>query len=173
MGGEKTGCAKVSFSSPGCPQDVPEVIHEGPSQTPPVACSTAPERAKYGAMKTHRAEFKAEVGSELGFVDITDEIQDTIDDAGVEQGQATVFSPTPGCPLVINERESGLLIDIKNAIDRLEDSVGASPKTMVGAPSVVVPFVDGKLRLGTWQRVLLLELEKPGPRPVVVQIVGE
>jgi secondary thiamine-phosphate synthase enzyme len=124
-------------------------------------------------MKTHRAEFKAEGGNELGFVDITDEIQDTIDDAGVEQGQATVFSPTPGCPLVINERESGLLIDIKSAIDRLEDSAGASPKAMVGAPSVVVPFVDGKLRLGTWQRVLLLELEEPGPRPVVVQIVGE
>ena len=50
---------------------------------------------------------------------------------------------------------------------------GADPKAMVGAPSVVLPFVDGKLRLGTWQRVLLLELEEPGPRPVVVQIVGE
>jgi secondary thiamine-phosphate synthase enzyme len=152
---------------------VPEVIHELTSQTPSIACSTAPERAKYGAMRTHRAEFKADVGSELGFVDITDEIQATIDDARVEQGQATVFSPTPGCPLVINERESGLLIDIKNAIDRLEESSGADPKPMVGAPSVVLPFVDGKLRLGTWQRVLLLELEEPGPRPVVVQIVGE
>ena len=161
--------SSVPRMSTGCARGYPRK----PFRTPSVACSTTPERAKYGAMKTHRAEFKAEVGSELGFVDITDEIQGTIDDAGVEQGQATVFSPTPGCPLVINERESGLLIDIKNAIDRLEDSSGADPKAMIGAPSVVLPFVDGKLRLGTWQRVLLLELEEPGPRPVVVQIVGE
>ena len=124
-------------------------------------------------MDTQRAEFTVEAGTEFGFVDVTDEIQNVIDKAGLEQGQATVFSPTSGCPLVINERESGLLVDIRNVVERLGDSSGADPKGMIGSPSVVLPFVDGKLRLGTWQRVLLLELKEPGPRPVVVQIVGE
>nr|MBA2601399.1 YjbQ family protein [Actinomycetota bacterium] len=124
-------------------------------------------------MNTQRAEFTVEAGAEFGFVDITDEIQNVIDGANLAQGQATVFSPTAGCPLVINERESGLLVDIRNVVERLVDSSGADPKGMIGSPSVVLPFVDGKLRLGTWQRVLLLELKAPGPRPVVVQIVGE
>ncbi len=124
-------------------------------------------------MDTERTEFTVEAGTEFGFVDITDEIQNVIDEAGLEQGQATVFSPTAGCPLVINERESGLLVDIRNVVERLGDSSGADPKGMIGSTSVVVPFADGKLQLGTWQRVLLLELEEPGPRPVAVQIVGE
>lgn len=124
-------------------------------------------------MNTQRAEFTVEAGVEFGFVDITDEIQNAIDEAGLEQGQASVFSPTAGCPLVINERESGLLVDIRNVVERLGDSSGADPKGLIGSPSVVLPFVDGKLRLGTWQRVLLLELNEPGIRPVVVQIVGE
>ncbi len=124
-------------------------------------------------MNTQRAEFTVEASAEFGFVDITDEIQNVIDGANLAQGQATVFSPTAGCPLVINERESGLLDDIRNVVERLGDSSGADPKGMIGSPSVVLPFVDGKLRLGTWQRVLLLELKAPGPRPVVVQIVGE
>ncbi|MDQ5815502.1 MAG: YjbQ family protein [Actinomycetota bacterium] len=124
-------------------------------------------------MDTQRAEFTVEAGVEFGFVDITDEIQNAIDEAGLEQGQASVFSPTAGCPLVINERESGLLVDIRNVVERLGDSSGADPKGLIGSPSVVLPFVDGKLRLGTWQRVLLLELNEPGIRPVVVQIVGE
>lgn len=124
-------------------------------------------------MNTQRAEFTVEAGVAFGFVDITDEIQNAIDEAGLEQGQASVFSPTAGCPLVINERESGLLVDIRNVVERLGDSSGADPKGLIGSPSVVLPFVDGKLRLGTWQRVLLLELNEPGIRPVVVQIVGE
>ena len=124
-------------------------------------------------MNTQRSDFTAETAGEFGFVDITDEIQNAIDRTGIDHGQATVFSPTAGCPLVINERESGLLADIRTAVGRLEESSGADPKGMIGSPSVVLPFVDGKLQLGTWQRVLLLELEEAGPRPVAVQIVGE
>jgi thiamine phosphate synthase YjbQ (UPF0047 family) len=44
---------------------------------------------------------------------------------------------------------------------------------MLGATSVVLPAVDGHLRLGTWQRVLLVELREPSQRSIVIQIVGE
>jgi thiamine phosphate synthase YjbQ (UPF0047 family) len=44
---------------------------------------------------------------------------------------------------------------------------------MLGSSSVVLPATDGRLRLGVWQRVLLVELEAPQQRRIVVQVVGE
>jgi thiamine phosphate synthase YjbQ (UPF0047 family) len=44
---------------------------------------------------------------------------------------------------------------------------------MIGSTSVVIPAVDGRLRLGTWQRVLLVELDEPARRSFLVQVVGE
>jgi thiamine phosphate synthase YjbQ (UPF0047 family) len=106
----------------------------------------------------------------MDFVDITEDIQACLDDSGIRGGQVTVFSPQPSCAIVVNELESGLLADIKAAADRL----GAGRRrTMIGSASAVFPAIDGKLRLGTWQRVLLVELEGPSTRSVLVQIVGE
>jgi secondary thiamine-phosphate synthase enzyme len=85
----------------------------------------------------------------------------------------TVFSPDTTCALLVNERESGLLEDIKRAIARLNPNGSDARAGMLGATSVVLPAVDGHLRLGTWQRVLLVELREPSQRSIVIQIVGE
>lgn len=84
-----------------------------------------------------------------------------------------MFSPSDRCPIVVNERESGLLKDIRAAVGRIKEANGQAPPTSIGVKSVVLPIVDGKLRLGTWQRLLLFELGEPGDRSVFVQIVGE
>jgi secondary thiamine-phosphate synthase enzyme len=109
----------------------------------------------------------------MDFVDITDDVQGCLDESGIRAGQVTVFSPQPNCAIVVNELESGLLTDIRSAADRLGASRPQDRRTMIGSASVVFPAVDGKLRLGTWQRVLLVELEGPSTRSILVQIVGE
>lgn len=100
-------------------------------------------------------------------------MKNAVSGSGVRHGRVTVFSPAEECPLIANERESGLLEDIKRAVARLEGAGdGATPKT-IGSQSIVFPIVDGVLRLGTWQRLLLFEMGEPSEREVLMQIEGE
>ncbi len=124
-------------------------------------------------MRTHQSEHAAEIRNAPGFVDLTDEVQRALIESGISNGQVTVFSPETTCALLVNERESGLLEDIKRTITRLNPN-GAEQRTgMLGATSVVLPVVGGRVPLGTWQRVLLVELREPATRSVVIQVVGE
>jgi secondary thiamine-phosphate synthase enzyme len=124
-------------------------------------------------MRTRRVNRTTRTVRLLDFVDITDEVQATVAECGISDGHVTVFSESPACALLVNERESGLLDDLRNTVDRLESLGSHSNGNLLGSSSVVLPAVGGRLRLGTWQRVLLVELEKPDTRRVVVQIVGE
>lgn len=124
-------------------------------------------------MRTHQARCSATTRDLLDFVDLTEQVQSALDESGITDGQVTVFVPDASCAILVNERESGLLEDIKRTIGRLESNGGGVRAGIVGSTSVVLPAVDGRIRLGTWQRVLLLELESASSRSVVVQIVGE
>jgi secondary thiamine-phosphate synthase enzyme len=124
-------------------------------------------------MRTHLTECSAETLEALDFVDVTDEIQASVDSSGIRNGQVTIFAPDSSCSLIVNELESGLLSDIRAAVVRLASDNPSGRKSMIGSTSVVLPAVDGVLRLGTWQRVLLVELEGARTRSIVVQIVGE
>jgi secondary thiamine-phosphate synthase enzyme len=124
-------------------------------------------------MRTHQIECSARAKDVPGFVDLTDDIQRALETSGISDGQVTIFSPHTTCAILVNERESGLLEDIKRTLGRLNPNVAEQSAGMVGATSVVLPAVEGELRLGTWQRVLLVELGEPSERSVVIQIVGE
>lgn len=119
-------------------------------------------------MKTHQIECTATTTTALDFVDITDEVEEALRASGIGSGQVTVFAPHRDCAILINERESGLHTDIRAALERL-----GGKRTVVGSKSVVLPAMDGRLRLGQWQRVLLLELHGGQERSIIVQIVGE
>src|SRR5687767_1313379 len=100
-------------------------------------------------MVTHKASRSCTTKETYDFVDITDDVQDAVAEAGIRTGRATVFSPTDTCPIVVNERETGLLKDIRRAVDRVV--VDGEKPTTIGSKSVVLPVVEGRLRLGTWQ----------------------
>ncbi len=119
---------------------------------------------------SHQARCTTETKDAPDFIDITDDLQDALDTSGVRAGQVTVFTPDDGCAILVNEFEAGLLKDLRRTVTRLTDEW---PRAVIGARSVVLPALDGRLRLGTWQRVLLVELDGPAARSVVVQILGE
>lgn len=104
-------------------------------------------------------------------VDITDEVSANVARSTVASGRAFVMVPEPGCCLVANENEAGLRADLQATLKRLaSDGSGAVP---IGSASITLPIADGSLGLGTWQRLLLVELEKPGLRSVTLHIVGD
>jgi thiamine phosphate synthase YjbQ (UPF0047 family) len=119
-------------------------------------------------MRTHQIECIATTKTALDFVDVTDDVQSALTASGIASGQVTVFAPHRDCAILINERESGLHTDIRAALERL-----GGKSTVVGSKSVVLPAMDGELRLGQWQRVLLLELDHAQERSIIIQIVGE
>ena len=124
-------------------------------------------------MLTHTTRCSAHTDAPPAFVDLTDDIRSAVAASPVEEGRVTVFAPDDGCAILVNERESGLLEDLKNTIARLHDGHESGPRVVVGAASVVLPVSGGSLSLGTWQRVLLVELDEAGERTVSIQVVGE
>ncbi len=123
-------------------------------------------------MKVHQVETIAAAPAAPGFVDLTDDVSAALSESGVWDGQVTVFAPHSSCALIVNEKESGLLEDIKRALERVAASPAAA-RNVIGSSSVVLPACGGALKLGTWQRVMLVELEQPDDRSVVIQVIGE
>ncbi len=121
-------------------------------------------------MRTHQAACVATTTEALDIVDVTLLVEEIVTASGILQGQVTVFVADTSCVLLVNERESGLLIDLRRALERLGSNGRAA---VIGSSSLVLPAAEGRLRLGTWQRLLLLELVEAESRSVVVQIVGE
>ena len=123
-------------------------------------------------MRFHQVDCKVETTAALDFLDVTEDILEAIGESGITEGQVTVFSVETGCTLMINERETGLLSDIRAALDRLGAQDVHSRNALLGSTSIVLPVVEGTLRLGIWQRVMLAELEHESFRSIVIQVVG-
>ena len=122
-------------------------------------------------MKTHRSTRSTRTADPPAFRDITADVQESVSASGMDRGHVTISCPE-GAALVVNEVESGLVEDIKRALERLQTG-GSDGNPRIGSGSVVLPSENGHLRLGTWQRILLVELERACERTVTVQIVGE
>jgi thiamine phosphate synthase YjbQ (UPF0047 family) len=124
-------------------------------------------------MRAHRSACQINTSAAPDFVDITEEIDSAVARSGIREGQVTLFAGEESCSLLVQERESGLFVDIEHTMSRLGASTAPRAGTLVGSTSVVLPVVEGRLRLGVWQRVLLVELGTPRARSVTVQIMGE
>lgn len=127
----------------------------------------------------------------LGFtdiVDLTENAQQRLAASGLEAGTATFFASGATAGITTIEYEPGLLKDVPDAFEKIaaqkgkyyhnetwHDGNGASHvrATLLG-PSLVVPFVDGRLLLGVWQQVVFIDFDmRPRERKVVMQIMGE
>ncbi|HVM35207.1 MAG TPA: YjbQ family protein [Actinomycetota bacterium] len=123
-------------------------------------------------MRTHLARASTKTLASLDFVDVTDEVAAALEESRIKNGHVTAFASGRDCSLILNERESGLWHDLKTALAS-DDELPADRRAVLGSSSVVVPALEGRLHLGRWQRVLLVELGEPSERTVSVQIVGE
>jgi secondary thiamine-phosphate synthase enzyme len=122
-----------------------------------------------------------------GFVDLTGEIASFVKEAGAIEGFVTLFICHTSASLTIQENaDPSVLKDLTAALDRLApedagwshdtegpDDMPAHVKCMLTATSLQIPILKGKLALGTWQAVYLIEHRlRPHRREMVLQFIG-
>ncbi len=121
-------------------------------------------------------------------VDVTGEVAREIHRSNVVEGAVTLFIPGSTGALTTIEFEGGVVNDLKKAIDRMApdhiyyehnerwgDGNGYSHvRAAVFGPSLHVPIIDGRMTLGAWQQIVLLDFDnRPRNRRIIVQITGE
>ncbi|WP_339028815.1 secondary thiamine-phosphate synthase enzyme YjbQ [Bradyrhizobium symbiodeficiens] len=122
-----------------------------------------------------------------GFTDLTSEAAKFIADVLARDGALTLFIRHTSASLTIQENaDPSVLVDLATALSRLApenagwthdtegpDDMPAHVKTMLTGTSLHVPVLNGRLALGTWQAIYLIEhRRRPHRREVVLQFVG-
>jgi secondary thiamine-phosphate synthase enzyme len=128
------------------------------------------------------AEFTVRTGKKQEMLDITERVSDLVKRSGIGDGMCLVYVPHATAAVVINENADpnvcedildslgGLIPDGKWRHDRIDDNAAAHIKATLLGPSETVPVRSGRLRLGTWQRIMLVELDGPRERTVLVEV---
>ena len=150
-------------------------------------------------MKVFQQERRLRTAGELSVRDITDDVTAAVQESGISDGIACVYSPHTTCCVRVNEFESGLLEDFTALLKRLVPNEGTyyahddwdrrtenlcledaevgnghahCMSMLLGSAGESIPVRDGELCLGAWQRVLFLELDRERDRRWIVQVVG-
>jgi secondary thiamine-phosphate synthase enzyme len=124
---------------------------------------------------------------EFGHRNISPEVRALVEEAGVQTGTVTVHLPGSTGAITTIEYEPGALADLRRALDQIApatldyehnkaygDGNGFSHvRSALMGTSIAVPIIDGALQLGTWQEILLLNLDnRRRSRDVVAVVVG-
>jgi secondary thiamine-phosphate synthase enzyme len=117
-------------------------------------------------------------------VDITEQVGHAVAESGVRDGQLVVYTPHATAAITVNENDDpNIGGDFLRALqkmvpehdgwlhDRIDNNAAAHIKSALVGPSVVIPLIDGRLALGTWQNVFFCEFDGPRrERRIVVSI---
>ena len=121
-------------------------------------------------------------------IDITPQVGQEVAETNINSGTVTVFVAGSTAGITTIEFESGLLSDFQSMWERIipinipykhdlrwGDGNGYSHvrASLLGA-SLVVPFTDKRLALGTWQQIVLIDFDnRPRSRQIILQIMGD
>lgn len=113
---------------------------------------------------------------ELSVLDITDDVVEAVAAAPLTSGIAYVSAASERSLVRVNERESGIFRDVGQLLERLVPFSTRQRVRMLsmllGPRTEQVPFVEGRLCLGQWQRVLLVSLDESGAGDWTLTVVG-
>jgi secondary thiamine-phosphate synthase enzyme len=138
-------------------------------------------------MAVHTDELRLSTRGDADVIDVTTSVQGIVEEAGVGEGQALVFVRGSTAAISTMEFEPGGVHDLRAMLERLiptrgdyehnrlnhdSNSHAHQRATLVG-PSEAVPVLDGRLVLGTWQQLVLIDFDdRPRERTVIVQILS-
>jgi secondary thiamine-phosphate synthase enzyme len=120
--------------------------------------------------------------------DITDLVSAAVAESTCAAGIATVFIVGSTAAVTTIEFEPGAVADLNRSLESIaprdadyrhhlrwgDDNGSSHVRAALVGPSLTIPIADGKLTLGTWQQVALVELDtRPRKREIVIQVVGE
>jgi thiamine phosphate synthase YjbQ (UPF0047 family) len=154
------------------------------------------------AMRSHTRYLTFQTPERRQFVRITDEVQQAVDEAGVDEGMVLVSAMHITAGVWVNDDEPGLLEDTLEWLDKLappswkapaddvaaqlspdpgdfrhhrggEDNGDAHWKNLLVHHQVVLPITDGRLDLGPWQAVFYCEFDGRRSKRLVIKVMGE
>ena len=129
-----------------------------------------------------QTEFTVQSQGQYEMLDVTARVAKLVADVGVDEGLCSVYVPHATAAVVINENaDRNLCDDITEALaklvpegvwrhDRIDSNGAAHIKAAILGPSETIPVRDGRLLLGTWQAIMVVDLDGPRRRHVVVTV---
>jgi secondary thiamine-phosphate synthase enzyme len=138
------------------------------------------------AIRTARLSIKTRGNGHI--LDLTGEVSEAVRGSGIAEGIATVFVTGSTAGLTTLEFEPGLVHDLQAAFERLyprgmeyrhherwgDDNGHSHVRASMLGPSLTVPVSGGKLALGTWQQIVLVDFDTRGrDREYLVHTLGE
>jgi len=138
-------------------------------------------------LATHSGYIRVTTQGDGDVCPLSDRVLEVVRDAGVERGVATVFVPGATAGITTMEFEPGGVIDLKATLDRLipadapyehnrlnyDTNSHAHIRAAVVGPSESFPIDAGRLMLGTWQEIVLLDFDdRPRERTVLVSVLS-
>lgn len=138
-------------------------------------------------MAVHGGQLRVDTPGNGHVVDITQGVARVVEAAGVDRGVVTAFATGSTAAITTMEYERGGVADLQALLDRLvparveyehnrlnhDTNAHAHLRAAIIGPSETVPIVDGRLVLGTWQQLVLIDFDdRPRSRSVTVQVAS-
>ena len=139
-------------------------------------------------MKTFRKELWFNTKTRRAYINITDQVQDAINESGIQEGLCLVNAMHISASVYINDDESGLLHDYDKWLEKLaphepvsqyrhnntgEDNADAHIKRQLFGRETVVAVTKGELDFGPWEQIFYGEFDGGRKKRVLVKIIGE
>jgi secondary thiamine-phosphate synthase enzyme len=127
-------------------------------------------------------EFRVRSKGKYQMIDITAQVAEIVQKSAAPEGICCVYTPHTTAAITINENDDpNVCEDVLEALaklipegvwrhDRVDNNAAAHIKAAIIGPSEAIPVSGGKLLLGTWQAVMLVELDGPRERRVIVDV---
>jgi len=140
------------------------------------------------AMKSFRKELWFNLPTRLGFVNITPQVEDCLQESGIMEGLSLISAMHITASIFINDDESGLQNDYEKWLEKLvphepisqyrhndtgEENADAHMKRQIMGREVVVAVTEGKLDFGPWEQIFYGEFDGRRRKRVLIKIIGE
>ncbi len=133
--------------------------------------------------KIVNSTFSFSTKGEIEFVDITNQICDTVATSSVKNGLVHVFAPHSTGVILLTENDPALIQDLQRFFEKIVPkslsynhpaNAYAHLRSILFPPDRTIPVIDGKVIFGTWQSLFFVETDiQPRRRKIVIQVMGE
>lgn len=133
--------------------------------------------------KVHAKTYKFTTQGEIDFIDLSDKIQEEVNNSAIKNGIVHVFAPHATGVLILTENDDALLEDIKVFLEKLvpkneayqhPSNAHSHLRSMILPPDKTLPVIAGKVEFGTWQSLFFVETDVyPRERTLIIQVMGE
>lgn len=136
-------------------------------------------------MKIYHEEFEVSTKKRREVIEITDKVESIVEKSKIKDGLCLIFLPHATAAVILEEAESGLMKDIEDHIEklfpagaeyrhnRIDDNADSHLASGVIGQSRIYPIKNSEIVRGTWQNTLLVELDGPRRRRIIITVLGE